>query len=67
MSDRSFPHSSVPLSVSLNSLRAFESAARHLSFTSAANELGVTQGAVSHQVKGLEDRLGVKLFRRTPR
>lgn len=67
MSDRRFPHNSAPLSVSLNSLRAFESAARHLSFTSAANELGVTQGAVSHQVKALEDRLGVKLFRRTPR
>jgi Bacterial regulatory helix-turn-helix protein, lysR family len=66
-SDRSFPHGPALSSVSPTSLRAFESAARHLSFTSAAKELGVTQGAVSHQVKGLENRLGVKLFRRTPR
>ena len=51
----------------LNGLRAFEAAARHLSFTLAADELRVTQAAVSHQVKGLEDRLGVKLFRRLPR
>lgn len=67
MSDPSFSHGLGLSSVSLNSLRAFESAARHLSFTAAANELGVTQGAVSHQVKALEDLLGVKLFRRTPR
>ena len=53
--------------VSLNALRAFESAARHLSFTVAARELSVTQAAVSHQVKALEQRLGVTLFRRTPR
>jgi DNA-binding transcriptional LysR family regulator len=51
----------------LNALRAFESAARHLSFTLAAAELHVTQAAVSHQVKALEARLGVKLFRRLPR
>ncbi len=51
----------------LNGLRAFEAAARHLSFTRAADELGVTQAAVSHQVKALEDRLGVQLFRRTSR
>ena len=51
----------------LNALRAFESAARHLSFTRAADELHVTQAAISHQVKALEDRLGVKLFRRLPR
>jgi DNA-binding transcriptional LysR family regulator len=51
----------------LNALRAFEAAARHLSFTRAAEELHVTQAAVSHQVKGLEDRLGVALFRRLPR
>src|ERR1700761_1746839 len=67
VSDRRFSHDRAVLPVSLNGLRAFESAARHLSFTSAALELGVTQGAVSHQVKALEDRLGVKLFRRTPR
>ena len=49
---------------SLNALKAFEAAARHESFTKAAAELHVTQGAVSHQVKGLEDALGLKLFRR---
>ena len=48
----------------LNGLRAFEAAARHLSFTKAAEELSVTQAAISHQVKGLEDQLGLKLFRR---
>ncbi len=51
----------------LNGLRAFEAAARHLSFTRAADEMNVTQAAVSHQVKGLERRLGVTLFRRLPR
>jgi DNA-binding transcriptional LysR family regulator len=51
----------------LNALRAFEAAARHLSFTRAAEELHVTQAAVSHQVKALERRLGVPLFRRLPR
>ncbi len=49
---------------SLNSLRAFEAAARHLSFTRAAEELNVTQGAVSHQVKALEAQLGMTLFYR---
>ena len=49
---------------SLNALRAFEAAARHLSFTRAADELGVSQGAVSHQVKLLEAQLGLPLFRR---
>lgn len=51
---------------SLNSLRAFEAAARHLSFKTAASELGVTAGAVSQQVKKLESSLGVALFRRLP-
>jgi DNA-binding transcriptional LysR family regulator len=51
----------------LNALRAFEAAARHLSFTRAAEELRVTQAAVSHQVKALEERLGVALFRRLTR
>lgn len=51
----------------LNALRAFEASARHLSFTRAAIELCVTQAAVSHQVKVLEERLGVTLFRRLPR
>ena len=53
--------------ISLNPLRAFEAAARHLSFTRAAEELCVTQAAVSHQVKALEEHLGAALFRRTPR
>ena len=48
----------------LNALKAFEAAARHESFTRAAEELCVTQGAVSHQVKALEVELGVKLFNR---
>lgn len=51
----------------LNALRAFEASARHLSFTRAGLELHVTQAAVSHQVKGLEEILGVRLFRRLPR
>ncbi len=51
----------------LNALRAFEAAARHLSFTKAAEELGVTPAAVSHQIKGLEDYLGVVLFQRLTR
>lgn len=51
----------------LNSLRAFEASARHLSFTKAAIELCVTQAAVSHQVKSLETRLNVTLFERLPR
>lgn len=51
----------------LNALRAFEATARHLSFSRAAEELHVTPAALSHQIKGLEDFLGVKLFRRKPR
>ena len=51
----------------LNSLRAFEAAARHLSFARAAEELHVTPAAVSHQIKALEERLGIKLFRRLNR
>lgn len=51
----------------LNSLRAFEVAARHLSFSLAAADLNVTQSAISRQIKGLEDFLGVPLFRRLPR
>src|SRR5215475_9394004 len=48
----------------LNALKAFEAAARHESFTRAAEELCVTQGAVSHQVKALETELAIKLFNR---
>ena len=51
----------------LNALRAFEAAARHLSFTRAAAELHVTPAAISHQIKALEQRLGVTLFRRRNR
>ena len=48
----------------LNALKSFEAAARHESFTRAAEEMCVTQGAVSHQVKALEQELGLKLFNR---
>ncbi|MGE6607522.1 LysR family transcriptional regulator [Halomonas sp. NPDC076908] len=51
----------------LKALRAFEASARHLSFTRAAEELHVTQAAVSHQVKLLEGQLKVSLFKRLPR
>jgi LysR family glycine cleavage system transcriptional activator len=51
----------------LTSLRAFEAAGRHLSFTKAAAELTVTQAAISHQVKALEEHLDVALFLRLPR
>lgn len=52
---------------SLNGLRAFEAAARHLSFTNAATELNVTQTAISHQIRRLEEELGVRLFVRQNR
>ena len=51
----------------LNALRSFDVAAKHLSFTKAAGELNVTHSAVSHQIKALEDWLGVPLFRRVNR
>ncbi|CAM8832728.1 LysR family transcriptional regulator [Burkholderia pseudomallei] len=51
----------------LNALRAFEVSARHLNFRAAADEIGVTQGAVAQQVRHLEDALGVALFERLPR
>lgn len=50
----------------LNALRAFEAAGRHLSFVKAGDELHVTPGAISHQIKGLEEFLSVQLFRRLP-
>lgn len=53
--------------IPLNALRAFEAAARHLTLSRAAVELCVTQAALSHQIRNLEDRLGVALFRRVPR
>jgi LysR family transcriptional regulator, glycine cleavage system transcriptional activator len=52
---------------SLNGLRAFEAAARHLSFTNAATELNVTQTAISHQIRRLEQELGIRLFVRQNR
>ena len=51
----------------LNALRAFEATARHLSFTRAADELSVTPAALSHQIRGLEEFLGERLFDRKPR
>lgn len=51
----------------LNALRSFEAAARHLNFTRAAMELCVSQAALSHQIKSLEERLGIVLFQRLPR
>lgn len=54
------PHQSLQL----NALRAFEAAGRHLHMARAAEELGVTQSAVSHQIRGLEARLGLRLFER---
>lgn len=52
---------------SLNGLRAFEAAARHMSFTLAASELNVTQTAISHQIRRLEEELGIRLFVRQNR
>lgn len=51
----------------LNGLRAFDAAGRHLTFRAASEELGVTQGAVAQQVRGLEAHLGVSLFERLPK
>lgn len=51
----------------LNGMRVFDAAARHLSFTRAADELAVTPAAVGQQIRALEDVLGVVLFRRTPK
>src|SRR6266542_3526854 len=51
----------------LTALRAFEAAAQHLSLTMAAKELQVTAGALSHQIRGLEELLGLKLFERRVR
>lgn len=51
----------------LNALRVLDAAARHLSFTRAADELAVTPAAVGQQIRALEDLLGVVLFRRTPK
>ncbi|WP_244598116.1 LysR substrate-binding domain-containing protein [Pseudohoeflea suaedae] len=58
------PNSSLP---PLSAVRAFEAAARHLSFTRAGEELGMTQAAVSYQIRLLEERVGEPLFVRRPR
>jgi LysR family glycine cleavage system transcriptional activator len=50
----------------LNAIRAFEAASRHLNLSRAAEELGVTQGAISKQVIALEDYIGAQLFLREP-
>ena len=57
----------IPRKISLDALRVFESAARHLSFTKAAAELHMTQGAISQRIKALESTLNTALFRRLPR
>ncbi|MBO9678391.1 MAG: LysR family transcriptional regulator [Acidovorax sp.] len=57
----------IPMHLPLNALRAFEASARHLNLTRAAQELNVTQTAVSQHIRNLEDRLGQPLFRRLPR
>ncbi|KGM32239.1 LysR family transcriptional regulator, partial [Inquilinus limosus] len=54
-------------SLPLPSLHAFEAAARHVSFTRAAEELGLTQAAISYHIKRLEERLGAPLFARRGR
>src|SRR5918999_63393 len=51
----------------IRALRTLEAAARHLNFTRAADELGLTPAAVSHQIKEIEDQLGITLFIRTSR
>ncbi|GAB3476415.1 LysR family transcriptional regulator [Polaromonas eurypsychrophila] len=62
------PSSSHALrAMSLDAIRGFESAARHLSFTAAAEELCITQSAVSKQIKNLEEALGTALFLRAAR
>jgi DNA-binding transcriptional LysR family regulator len=60
-------HNPKDLPISLDLLRGFEAAARHLSFTAAGEELFVTQSAISRQVQTLEEQLGVKLFERRTR
>ncbi|HEX3400978.1 MAG TPA: LysR substrate-binding domain-containing protein [Acetobacteraceae bacterium] len=57
----------MPRTPSLDALRIFVVAARHLSFTEAASELHLTQSAVSHRIRGLEEELGVSLFKRLTR
>ncbi len=60
-------HDSSPSSRRSQAIRVFEAVARHLSFTKAAEELGMTQAAASYQIKLLEERVGAPLFLRRPR
>src|SRR3954463_16595465 len=57
----------MPRTPSLDALRIFAVAARHMSFTEAASELHLTQSAVSHRIRGLEEELGISLFKRLTR
>jgi LysR family transcriptional regulator, glycine cleavage system transcriptional activator len=57
----------MPRTPSLDALRIFVVAARHLSFTEAASQLNLTQSAVSHRIRGLEEELGLALFKRLTR
>src|SRR3546814_3183277 len=59
------PHLPSRRLLPLNALKAFEAAGRHLNFTAAAEELSVTLSAISHQIRQLEELLGVPLFHRT--
>ena len=61
------PRNVLLRSVPLNGLRALEAAARHMSFSAAAEELCVTPAAVSHQIKALEKKIGLQLFVRRNR
>ncbi|WP_394780113.1 LysR family transcriptional regulator [Undibacterium sp.] len=61
------PHNQIVTPLILHAIQYFEAAARNCSFTRAAEELHVTQGAVSQQIKGLEEQLGVRLFSRLAR
>src|SRR5262245_6770284 len=65
--DDPVPPAAFPPLPSIHALRVFEAAARYMSFTETARELCITQTAVSHQVKALENELGLALFRRAPR
>lgn len=61
------PPSQLVTPLVLHAIKYFEAAARNLSFTRAAEELHVTQGAVSQQIRGLEEQVGARLFKRLPR
>jgi len=67
MVDPSAPNGTIPPLPSLHALQVFDAAAQRLSFTLAARDLHVTQTAVSHQIRSLEEELGTALFRRMPR